>query len=263
MKTKTEEGSLGWKKHLSDWEHDKYQPMTHPDIDSSYAETRLDFGRSLVKSLKLDLKGKRVLDVAIGSGGILCAFAEAGAESHGLDVNDYFLNMSRARFGDMNLKYKRVAKWGGGGYEIPYPDNHFDFVICTDTLEHSPEWKFFTKEICRVLKDGGRTFVTAERRWFPYFVWRNPHDDMPFIILMPKKIRAWIETNILHKPPLDYHLFSWSSEIKREFKKHGVQMKCFDKIKRERFNETCFPRCLWSLYNLMFIHLYGEKGCDK
>jgi ubiquinone/menaquinone biosynthesis C-methylase UbiE len=253
---------MPWEKYFNDWEYDEKQPMTHPDVDISYSRYRFEFGRRLVKHFKIDLKGKKVLDVAIGSGGILCAFAEAGAICYGLDVNDYFLNMSKQRFKDLGLKYVEIRKWGGGGYKIPYPNEYFDFVICTDTLEHAPKWKFFTREICRVLKKGGHTFVTAERRWFPYFVLKNPHDNMPFTILLPKRARAWIERNILKLPPLDYHLFSWTWEIKNEFGKHGVKMKSFDNIKRQRFEETNYPKFLWKFYNLMFIHCLGIKESE-
>jgi hypothetical protein len=63
---------MTWEKYLVDWKDDKKQPMTHPDIDISYAKGRLSLGRRFIKHLRMNLKDKKVLDVAVGSGGILC-----------------------------------------------------------------------------------------------------------------------------------------------------------------------------------------------
>lgn len=45
--------------------------------------------------------------------------------------------------------------------DIPVPDHTFDIVICTEVLEHTPEPILALREISRVLKNGGRAFVTA------------------------------------------------------------------------------------------------------
>jgi len=116
---------MTWQKHLYDWEKDKIQPMVHPKTDIEYAYQAIDRGRRFVKHLKLDLEGERVLDVTVGSGGILCAFAEVGSKCYGLDIFDYFLNMTKQRFMDMDLEYEFINKWKG--INIPYPDGFFDF----------------------------------------------------------------------------------------------------------------------------------------
>lgn len=44
---------------------------------------------------------------------------------------------------------------------MPFEDNTFDAVLCTQVLEHL-EWpRECTKEMCRVLKPGGKLYVTA------------------------------------------------------------------------------------------------------
>jgi len=247
---------MTWKDKLTLWEKDEIQPMVHKDIDRSYAIARIDVGRKFIKHSGIDLKNKKVLDVAVGCGGILCAFAEKGAKCYGLDVNYYFIEISKQRFKGMNLDAK-LRYWNG--VIIPYDDEYFNFVICTDTLEHVPDWRSFVKEICRVLKKGGHIFFSTERRWFPYFIWKDPHNDKPFVILLPKPMRDFIQSRILGLPILDYHFFSRASEIKKEFKKYGVIMKDFDNIKRENFNKKNFPKWSWHIYNLMFIQLLGEK----
>ncbi|MBN2203314.1 MAG: class I SAM-dependent methyltransferase [Candidatus Aenigmarchaeota archaeon] len=250
---------MKWEKKMDLWEKDKKHPMTHKDVDTSYAISRLDAGRMFLKHTKSNVKGKKVLDVAVGSGGILCSFAEKGAFCYGLDVEDYFLEISKARFKELKLKYKKISKWKGGGYKIPYPDEYFDFIICTDTLHHAPKWRYFVSEICRVMKPGAKIFVGEERRWFPQYILKSPHDNMPFTILLPKKLRVWIQKNILKLPSLDHYMFSFSFEIKNAFKKYGVELKDIDHMKREVFERNKYPEIIWPVYNLMFMHFIGTK----
>jgi len=252
---------MSWEEKLILWEKDEKQPMTQISVDRRYASNRLGFGRKLIKFLNIDFNDKKVLDVAVGTGGVSCAFAEAGAEIYGLDVNDYFLEISRERFKDMGLEHKDIKKWNGN--DIPYFNEEFDFVICTDTLEHTPNYKHLIKEMCRVLKIGGNIFVGSERRWFPLFILWNPHDGAPFTILLPRTIRKFIDEKILKKPCLDYKWFSFFFEISNEFKKHNVDMNVFDYIKDEGFDRLkknfMFPEVLRGCYKLMMLHGLGVK----
>lgn len=44
---------------------------------------------------------------------------------------------------------------------IPVEDNSFDVILCTEVFEHVPEPIAALKELSRVLKQGGRLFLTA------------------------------------------------------------------------------------------------------
>ncbi|MGH8476453.1 MAG: class I SAM-dependent methyltransferase [Methylococcales bacterium] len=54
---------------------------------------------------------------------------------------------------------------------LPFPDATFDCVICTEVLEHIPDPVQALREFRRVLKTGGRLFVTT-----PFF---NPLHEVP------------------------------------------------------------------------------------
>lgn len=58
------------------------------------------------------------------------------------------------------------------GQNIPFDDNSFDSVLCTEVLEHAIDEKKLMSEIIRVLKPGGYAFVTA-----PMFI---NHHEQPF-----------------------------------------------------------------------------------
>lgn len=45
--------------------------------------------------------------------------------------------------------------------EIPEPDNSFDAVLCTEVLEHVPNPVPALRELCRLVKPGGKLILTA------------------------------------------------------------------------------------------------------
>lgn len=55
------------------------------------------------------------------------------------------------------------------GVKIPYGDNFFDTVICTEVLEHSTDPEELISEMNRVLKKDGKLYITMP------FVW-NEHE---------------------------------------------------------------------------------------
>ncbi len=45
--------------------------------------------------------------------------------------------------------------------KLPYPDNSFDLVTCTEVLEHLENFRHVVREIGRVAKPGGTVFITT------------------------------------------------------------------------------------------------------
>jgi len=43
--------------------------------------------------------------------------------------------------------------------DLPFEDNSFDFIICNHVLEHIPDDLAAMREICRVLKNGGKSIL--------------------------------------------------------------------------------------------------------
>lgn len=69
-------------------------------------------------------------------------------------------------------KYEGAEKHGGTSnygqidyvseiLAIPAPDHSFDIILCTEVLEHVPEPIKVLREISRLLRPGGRAFITA------------------------------------------------------------------------------------------------------
>ena len=62
------------------------------------------------------------------------------------------------------------------GKNIPFEDQHFDFILCTEVLEHVEDFPQIVREMHRVLKNGGQGVLTvpwsARFHYIPYDFFR-------------------------------------------------------------------------------------------
>ncbi len=65
----------------------------------------------------------------------------------------------------------------GSALALPFEEAAFDGAICTEVLEHVPEPEEALREIARVLRPGGRLYVTVPMTWGLHYV---PHDYYRF-----------------------------------------------------------------------------------
>lgn len=54
------------------------------------------------------------------------------------------------RFPDSEVKYLQAS-----GEDIPFPDQSFDFALCVNVIDHTPDPQKMANEIYRILKPGG------------------------------------------------------------------------------------------------------------
>ena len=93
-----------------------------------------------------------VLDVPAGYGAFAAELLRRGwSNVHCLDL------ISPDEFLCKGASYKRhdLAE------PLPFPDGHFDFVFGVEGIEHLQNPWLYVKELCRVLKPGGRLFITT------------------------------------------------------------------------------------------------------
>jgi len=115
--------------------------------------------------------GSRVLDIGCGSGRHTCeAYRLKEIQVTGADLNPRDLLEARGR-----LEYHdQLGEHGGGTWSLsaadvtrlPFADESFDLVICSEVLEHIPDHGKAMGEIVRVLKPG-RPLVVSVPRWLP------------------------------------------------------------------------------------------------
>jgi len=122
-----------------------------------------------VEFKRLSVKpGAKILDIGCGSGRHICeAFRIEGVTVVGADVS--FDDMVEAR-GKLNF-HEKVGEHGGGVWalsaadvnNLPFKNNLFDLVICSEVLEHIPDHETAVFEIMRVLKPGSNLVVSVPR----------------------------------------------------------------------------------------------------
>jgi ubiquinone/menaquinone biosynthesis C-methylase UbiE len=133
---------------------------------------------------ELNIKpGERVLDVGSGPGFLARAIAELVGKLGsvcGVDVSEFLLNVARAQTTDQSgieFVYGDVTK-------LPYPDEDFDTVVCTQVLEYVPDVDAALAEIHRVIKKGGR-IALLDTDW-DSMIWYSSN-----YVRMKKILTAW------------------------------------------------------------------------
>lgn len=110
--------------------------------------------------------GDLVLDMGAGAGRHAFEVYRRGAHIVALDysladlkdVSGLFAAMADAGEVDPAV---HAATVNGDGTRLPFPDDTFDHVICSEVMEHIPDDAAAARELARVLKPGGTLAVTV------------------------------------------------------------------------------------------------------
>lgn len=101
-----------------------------------------------------NLQGKRLLDVACGTGRLTGAAAAQGAEAEGIDFAATMIATAAGNYPD-------CAFTEGDAQRLPFEDGCFDAAACAFGLLHMENADQAMAETLRVLKPGGRYAFTA------------------------------------------------------------------------------------------------------
>ena len=115
--------------------------------------------------------GDRVLDMGCGGGRHAFALLRRGAHVTALDMDAAELKDVAGMFAAMQEEGEVPAGATAGAvrgtaYALPFADGTFDFVVCSEVLEHLPQDSRAMAELTRVLRPGGLMAVTVPR-WGP------------------------------------------------------------------------------------------------
>jgi 2-polyprenyl-3-methyl-5-hydroxy-6-metoxy-1,4-benzoquinol methylase len=102
---------------------------------------------------KYSKPGQKVLDVGVGLGRLLEKFS--GLDRYGIDISFDYLKVAAAK--GIKCAYSKIE-------DMPYADELFDVIICTDVLEHVLDLNLAIKNILRVLNKNGILIVRVPYR---------------------------------------------------------------------------------------------------
>ena len=100
--------------------------------------------------------GKRVLDIASGSGYGTQMIAKTAESVIGVDNNEDAIAYAKSHYQDDNITYTL-----GSATKIPLADASVDVVVSLETIEHIDEYSTFLKEIKRVLVPDGVAIIST------------------------------------------------------------------------------------------------------
>lgn len=86
------------------------------------------------------------------------------------------------------------------GLHLPFAEHSFDTVICSEVLEHIPDYLSMLAEICRVLKPGGTLAISVPRAWPERICWwlSSAYHQVPgghVRIFNARQLRAEVEAH--------------------------------------------------------------------
>jgi SAM-dependent methyltransferase len=108
----------------------------------------------------------RLLDVGCGSGWSTLAFARAGYDATGIDLNPRAFEATADPEG--SGPRSRCDLREGSATDIPFPADSFDAVACYQCLEHVPDPQRALGEMCRVCRPGGVVCVVGPNLVSPF-----------------------------------------------------------------------------------------------
>lgn len=88
---------------------------------------------------------------------------------------------------DREVVIERERTCVADGARLPVRDGSFDLLIVNHVYEHVADPGRLFEEVSRVLRPGGRAYVTAGSRWALV----EPHYRLPFLSWLPARLADW------------------------------------------------------------------------
>ncbi|GAA0347577.1 2-heptaprenyl-1,4-naphthoquinone methyltransferase [Bacillus carboniphilus] len=194
---------------------------------------------------RLDVfNGASALDVCCGTGDWTIAMANAVGETGeviGLDFSQNMLKVGQEK----TKPYPNVKLIHGNAMELPFPDNHFDFVTIGFGLRNVPDYMKVLKEMNRVLKPGGKVACLETSQ--PTMVGFKQLYYLYFRFIMPLFGKLFAKS---------YQEYSWLQESARDFP--GM------KELKNMFESAGFENVIYKPYSggVAAVHI-GHKSRNK
>jgi 2-polyprenyl-3-methyl-5-hydroxy-6-metoxy-1,4-benzoquinol methylase len=174
-------------------------PPSHPNyrLWANYARFARARGKLVADILESfqPVANLRILDVGFGMGGTTLALLARGARVVAVEFNP----QKSLRLKSLAVAQKNGCVLAGGAEHLNFKTNRFDWVIFQDVLEHLPHPQTALAEARRVLKPGGRLYISTPNRWSLLWI-ADPHWNLPLVaaLFSLPKLQRWLRQNHFH-----------------------------------------------------------------
>ncbi|HEY1754072.1 MAG TPA: class I SAM-dependent methyltransferase [Bryobacteraceae bacterium] len=153
LETRVATGAAADRRLYDDW-HSRY--AVDIDADAPW--------HCLVKAnlSETDLASKTILEIGCGRGGFSCWLARQVFKPRRIVATDFSpAAIEKGKNAAQGLNLGGIEWRVGDIQAIAHPDASFDTVVSCETIEHVPDPRRALAELVRVLKPGGRLFLTS------------------------------------------------------------------------------------------------------
>jgi ubiquinone/menaquinone biosynthesis C-methylase UbiE len=217
------------------------------EVDPAYAKRARFILENVVKA-----KPKKILEIGCGRGFYIRSVSmfDFPKEIVGVDVNKEYLNATRS----INKNDARVTIKKGSIYGLPFADNYFDCIICSEVLEHLDDDLAGAKELHRILKPSGIAIFSVPNNKFP-FLW-DPLNWLLMIIGLHIPKHIWWLAGIWADHERLYTVATFQSVLK----KSG-----FMPARVKKIVHWCWPFSHFVLYGIgkNLVERAGTKSFDR
>ena len=147
------------------------------------------FSQLLLLHYGQKLNTKKLLDIGCGTGVLAEDLVPLKCSIYGIDssLKSVVVADQQAQALELPIRYQ-----SGALNRLPFPDETFDIVTCTETLEHLSDWEVVLTEAHRILApDGLFLFTTINRTLKSYLQLILVAEKFPLTRIFPKSTHSW------------------------------------------------------------------------
>ncbi len=121
----------------------------------------------LTSECGVDFRG-RILEIGAGGAWLSAELSKLPrvVEITAIDISRRLLKERAPKvFALLNANTSKITRMPGDSHQLSFPENHFDFVVCSSVLHYSENIVQVLREAKRVLKPGGQFVALREPIW--------------------------------------------------------------------------------------------------